>query len=166
VLYTVGPHWEPNPNWTYDGAEWLDASAYDGVDVHWITSLKLPAVWPRPLRVHAGRCYLGRAPDSGQSDAAVEVWRLDDNGAMNRLASVTLAQPLETLHVVGDLLLGRSGWNLTAIDVANPDDPEWLVTRQPDGCLWLEPARAAGSREQGLWFPAGFNGVWLLSLPE
>jgi hypothetical protein len=66
---------------------------------------------------------------------------------------------------VEDLLIGQQGDSLNLIDARDPAALRTLITERPGGCLWIDPARAVGSRAQGLWFPLGFSGVWHLPMP-
>jgi hypothetical protein len=165
LLYTVGPHWEPNSTGSYDGVEWLDASAYDGVAAHLVASMQLPTSWPRAVRVHGGQIYLQRAADAATGGAELEAWRLRDSGAFELQGVAKLPEPLYGLEPRSDLLVGSSYNGISVIDIADPAAPRWLVSRQPEACLWLDPVRAVGSRDLGLWFPAGLHGTWHLELP-
>src|SRR5262249_29699797 len=76
LLYTVAPHWT---NWVTDWAEWLDASAYDGVSAALVNSLPLPADWPHPLLIAGSNIFLGR-PDTKAGTSQLETWTLDNSG--------------------------------------------------------------------------------------
>src|SRR5439155_26875618 len=60
--------------------EWLDVSAYDGVEAHLVDSLELPSASPRPVLVHSDAVFLGRPTSDTNAPPHVEVWTLPDTG--------------------------------------------------------------------------------------
>jgi hypothetical protein len=165
LVYTIGNRWHPTTDWSYDYLDWLDASAYDGVAVHHVAELPLNPAWWRPALVHRGHLFVGRSANDGVKDPRLETWRLTDHGAFERIGELRLSEALSSLHTVDDLLLGQQGDSLNLIDARDPAALHTLITDRPGGCLWIDPARAVGSRAQGLWFPLGFSGVWHLPVP-
>lgn len=166
LLYTRGQHWEPNPDWSYDSQEWIDALAYDGVKVYRVASLPIPLAWPQPVLIQTDQVYLGRASDAGEGSGDLERWQLTDAGEFQAFEQLPLKQLPYSLTAVGDLLLGSTYQGLAVIDVGNPDALANLGVVEPQGCLWLDPLKAKGSHAQGLWFPIGLYGVQHIALPE
>src|SRR5262249_27987703 len=58
LLYTVGYHWSTNQDTAWQ--EWLDASAYDGINAYPVASVALPQAWPHPVLVADTNIFIGR----------------------------------------------------------------------------------------------------------
>ena len=176
VLYTVGTHLQTNAmsDWT----EHLDASAYDGVSAHWIDSLALPNVWPRPLLVVETNLFIGRSgytnggwvgpvgvalggagtPDAGSH--FLETWHLSIAGKFTKAGSATLACPATALANFGPLLAAQETDNTVALFDASHGAALRLVGQgQPSGCLSPDLFHADGQLGRGLWVPLGAYGV-------
>jgi hypothetical protein len=162
VLYTIGARWEPDENWSWDGTEWIDAVAYDGVSVHLVDSIKLPNVWPRPALVHQGTVFLGLPGELTSTEGTLESWRLSDEGRFTPIAKVALDPRVERLHALDGLLLSQRGGEVLMFDVTDPAAIDLIGGDVPPGCFWVELDRAVGTVEDGIWAPLGLNGVWRL----
>lgn len=162
LLFTAGPHW--NEQGQSDGVEYLDASAYDGVSVSLIASLKQPAEWPRALAVDAdGVAFVARPAKSPATGGAIEAWRLTDAGTFLKLTETVLPEPAGQLKPVGTLLAAQAG---AAVQVFQKDAAGTLTLvgqARPPGCFWPDLARVAARPGQALWVPLGEYG--LLAVP-
>src|SRR4029077_100187 len=68
LLYTSGLHWGTNQ--VFDWTQWLEASAYDGVEAHLVASMPLSDSWPNTLLVVDTNIFIGR---SGYSSANTNI---------------------------------------------------------------------------------------------
>jgi len=166
ILYTVAPHWDP-VKLTSDWTEWLDASAYDGVSISLIDSLKLPVAWPHPVEVKNGLIIFGR-PAENDSPSTLETWSLADTGKFIKRSLNVLSSPATYLVTFGDLLgvqlnTGKLQlYNITDAPLANvSDDSRPVLIGEGDlpGCLGYNLQYADGSAARGLWVPLGVYGV-------
>jgi hypothetical protein len=165
LVFTLGNHWQPDGQWTYDNQEWVDAVAYDGVEAHLVASLKLPVSWPHPIEIGQEVVWLGRAPSSPDGKPSLESWKLNDQGEFALLANLPLAQPADSIRVFGSLLASQGGNTTQLFDIANPASPGLLTTSQPEGCLWANLNSAVGEPGRGVWFPVGLYGVQRIPRP-
>jgi hypothetical protein len=161
LLYTVGIHWTTNQ---YDYTEWLDASAYDGVEAHLVASLPLPDAWPHPVLVKDARILIGKPgynyTNSTLTEHKLETWTLANTGTFSLLGSVTLPNPASTLLTRGDLLAVQESDNAADLfDASNPAALIKIGRGQPSGCLWYDLNYADGTISGGLWIPLGIFGV-------
>jgi hypothetical protein len=178
VLYTTGTHWTTNTETAW--AEYLDASAYDGVSAHRIDSLALPTTWPRPLLVSDGNIFLGRANNPGygpfigpvlaladgtagsadDTQPTLETWRLSDAGKFQRTGTATLMTSASTLASFDAMLAVQQTDNsVTLFDATDGAALRRVGGSQPGGCLWFDLTRADGALGRGLWLPLGSYGV-------
>jgi hypothetical protein len=166
LLYTVGYHWNTETNGVPDGGEWLDASAYDGVEVHLVDSLELPQTWPQPLLVKGVDVFLGRASATNASESLLESWGLSNEGRFTRQSEVKLLAPAEQLADFGSLLAVQAGGELKLFNVADSASPALLSSGHPPGCLGMNLPSANGAVDRGLWVPLSTYGVWRLPVPQ
>jgi hypothetical protein len=182
VLYTTGTHWTTNSATMW--AEYLDASAYDGVSAHLIDSLVLPATWPRPLLVSGTDIFIGRSAGSSpypvigpvvplaepagltgsgavnEVPSALETWYLSSAGKFQRSGNVTLSTPASALAGFGALLAVQHTDNsVTLFDASNGAALRPVGNGRPGGCLWFDLQHADGAVGRGLWLPLGSYGV-------
>jgi hypothetical protein len=162
LLYTMGSHWVDETNVVSGGHEWLDASAYDGVEVHLVDSLELPQVWPRPLLVKAPDVFLGRASATNASESLLEIWALSDTGKFTKRGEVKLLAAAQEIDGFGDLLAVQSGQILDLWNAVGPAQPVKLGSGELPGCLGINLPAADGGVDRGLWLPLGVYGVWTL----
>ncbi len=167
LLYTIGFH-STSTN-LYDGAEALDASAYDGVAVHFVDSLSLSNVWQHPMVVTGTNIFLGRAQTyygADNSDSPVlETWALSSVGRFTRLGSVKLLGAASDLVTFPGLLAAQLDW--TRVQVFDTSDAAALrqVGEGPvAGCLNFNLGHADAAFAQALWLPLDFNGVTRVGL--
>ena len=162
LLYTTGYHWTNNQS--TDWREWLDASAYDGVNVHLVDSLLLPEVWPRPVLPIGTNLYIGR-PGYNYTNTDVvahrlETWTLPDTGKFKLLGTTRLDSPANTLIERNSLLAAQEAeGSVDLFDPSTPGSPALIGHGRPQGCLWFDLTYADGSVTDGLWLPLGMYGV-------
>jgi hypothetical protein len=159
LVYTIGPHWRPDANWSYDGTEWLDAGAYDGVDVHAVDSLPLPAPWPHPVLMDDGGVFLGRPAGTNTTSDVVEAWRLSLEGRFKQVGTMKVPWPVQDLRNFGDLLVGLANNQIYLFDVTDPAVPVETGTGGPSACLWFDLRNADGALHRGVWLPLGLYGT-------
>lgn len=162
LIYTVGPHWTADGN--TDWAEWLDASAYDGISASLVDSLALPKEWPHPLLVSGSSIFMGRpANDTTERMSMLETWILSEAGRFTLTGSKSFAYAVNDLRGFGQLLgTQHQDGSFQLLDATNPSDLKTLAHDQPEGSIWPDLNRADGNRTQGLWFPLDDYGVWHL----
>lgn len=161
LLFTRGPHWDAQGQ--SDGAEYLDACAYDGVTVSLVASLQQPAEWPRACAVNdAGLVGVARPATSPAEGGVLEVWRLNTGGAFEWWATAALPQPADQLQALGPLLAARTG---TGVTVLQTTDSGLTTVGQTlvAGCYWPDLTRAVAEPGRALWLPLGEYG--LLTVP-
>ncbi len=164
LLYTVGSHPSNPTNWWYDGTEYLDASAYDGVEAHLIDSLKLSSYWPHPVLVKGKTVFLGHPSETNTVKNLLEAWTLSSAGKFTQLSATGLSGAAQYLAGFGDLLAAQIGNQISLFDVADPAAPAFLVTGGPPGCLWFDLSKADGALDRGLWLPLGVYGVSVIAI--
>jgi hypothetical protein len=165
LLYTVGLHWTNPTNLWFDGTEYLDASAYDGVEAHLIDSLKLSSLWPHPVLALADNVFIGRPVETNTAKNLLEAWTLSNDGKFAQLSRTELSGAAQNLASFGNLLAAQIGNQVSLFNVSNPSAPAFLVTGGPPGCLWFDLGQADGAVDRGLWLPLGGYGVSLVPIP-
>jgi hypothetical protein len=158
LLYTQGSRYGDLTNWT-SWAEWIDASAYDGLEPRVVHSLPLPQGGSHPVAVQDANLYLGRPADSTNSKASLEVWTLPDSGKFTRLATTSLDFPAYNLKVFGDTLAAQLNSEVQWFGIANPQALPLLGRGGPDSCIGYNLNFADGAAARGLWIPLGAYGV-------
>jgi hypothetical protein len=162
LLYTTGYHWVNNQS--TDWREWLDASAYDGVNAHLVASLALPEVWPHPVLPAGTNIYIGRPGYNYTNNDVLphqlETWTLPDSGRFTLLGSVKVQMPASTLIQRDSLLADQeTDGSVDLFDASAPGTPILIGHGRPQGCLWFDLTYADGSIADGLWLPLGVYGV-------
>ncbi len=165
LLYTVGQHWTNPTNWWYDGTEYLDASAYDGVEAHLIDSLKLSSLWQHPVLAVTDNVFIGHPAETNTAKHLLETWTLSSDGKFTRLGQAELSGAAQNLANFGGLLAAQLGNQASLFDVSNPSAPMFLATGGPPGCVWFDLNSAAGALDRGLWLPLGVYGVSSIPIP-
>ena len=160
LLYTVGYHWKGETNRLPEGGEWLDASAYDRVEVHLVDSLEMPQTWPQPLLVNGTDIFLGRASATNASESLLETWSLSDAGKFTRRSGIKLPAAAEQLAVFGNLVAVQTGGTLELFDLADSASPKPIGSGQAPHCLGMHLPSADGSVDRGLSVPLSSYGVW------
>jgi hypothetical protein len=167
LLYTVGLHWGTNqvPDWT----QWLDASAYDGVASHLVTSLALPDSWPHPLLIVDTNIFIGRPGYSitttNVTAPRLETWSLSETGTFTLNGRISLGQPASTLVERNGLLVAQeTDSSMDLFDDSAPAVLSRIGYTKPSGCLWYDLPDADGSLSRGLWVPLNVYGVAEISL--
>src|SRR2546422_3716329 len=84
-------------NWWYDGTEYLDASAYDGVEAHLIDSLKLSSLWPHPVLALADNVFIGHPAETNTAKNLLEAWALSNDGKFTQLSKTELSGAAQNL---------------------------------------------------------------------
>jgi len=149
VIYTTGAHFNMDGN--SDGAEFLDASAYDGVAAFLIDSMSLTN-WPRPIVVNGPDIFLGRP-------TSLERWRLNDDGMFAKLSTTDTKEPVYNLRFFGDLaaLLTQS-----RVRLYDATDRGAFKAASDSGMACnasMDLENADGSLERGLFVPLSDYGV-------
>jgi hypothetical protein len=160
LLYTVGPHPINPTNWWYDGTEYLDASAYDGVQAHLVDSLKLSSSWPHPVLVNGDMIFLGHPAETNTVKDLLEAWTLSGTGKFTLLGKAALSGAAQNLANFGSLLVAQIGNQVSLFNSATDSGvPAFLVTGGPPGCVWFDLSKSDGTLDRGLWLPLGVYGV-------
>jgi len=158
LLYTTGYHWSTQG--VTDGAEWMDASAYDGVSVTLVDSLALPKDWPHPYLVGGNTVWIGRPDTTTNKLSSLETWTVAETGKFTRLGAFFQPDPASSLARLGDLLVAGSDYGVYRL--FNPADPARLVLvgqGKVSGCSWADLTQADAALNLGLWLPLGDYGV-------
>ena len=166
LLYTVGYHWKGETNRVPDGGEWLDASAYDEVEIHLVDSLEMPQTWPRPLLVNGADIFLGRASATNASESLLESWSLSDAGKFAQRSGIKLPAAAAQFAAFDTLLAVQAGGALELFDLADSTSPKLIGSGQVSGCLGMTLPSADGSVDRGLWVPLSTYGVWMLPVSQ
>ena len=157
LLYTMA--FRPGTEGAKDFSYWLDASAYDGVEAHWVDSLSLSNQWTPPVLVHESVVYLGRPATDTNSAPQLEAWTLPNTGKFAKLASAATGSPVQKLAVFGGLLAAQDGYAVQLFDVRDPAVLKAAGAGGPEGCVYYNLDYSDGSVEGGLWLPLGEFGV-------
>lgn len=164
VLFTQGYRYKDLTTWS-DYSEWLDASAYDGVAAHLITSMAMPKNWPRAVLVHDSNLHLARTTDSNATSGTLEVWNLPDTGKFTQVGTTALKAPAQSLKPFGKLLAVQLPSEVHLYDTTNPSSPALRGVGAPGGCMGYNLEYADGGLDRGgLWVPLGRYGVTQISL--
>src|SRR5262249_36357815 len=107
LLYTVGQHWTNPTNWWWDGTEYLDASAYDGVEAHLVDSLALTPMWPHPTLSKDENVFVGHPAETNTAMNLLEVWTLSSIGKFAQLGKAELPGAAQNLASFGNLLAAQ-----------------------------------------------------------
>ncbi len=171
VLYTRGHHWTPGSN-EQDYTEWLDASAYDGVQASLLDSVALGKIWPNPAlvdsagRVHAASAEAAESDNDPVYTYRLNSWSLDANGRFIRSGQpLTFEDGIHELASVDDLLIARVGQSHRVFEFRNNQISE-LANEPLRGCFWPQLKAADGNRNDGIWLPLGDYGLISVPLPQ
>jgi alpha-tubulin suppressor-like RCC1 family protein len=157
LLFTLG--YRPVTEGGTDWAEWLDATAYDGVEAHLVDSLALPTQWPHPLLVRQSAVFLGRPAPDTNSAPQLETWAVADTGKFTKLAGATLTTPAQSLQSYDDLLVVQNYTDILLFDAHDASRLNVIGGGGPPGCVGFNLDHADGSIAEGLWLPLGDFGV-------
>jgi hypothetical protein len=164
ILYTVGPHWKTDTNWWYNGPQFLDASAYDGVEAHLIDSVPLSRYWLNPTLVKDANIFVGQPAETVDGKNTLEAWTLTNAGKFTRLSQTVLSSAPNQFINFGNLLAVQANDILQLFDVTDPAAPRSLISDRPDGCVWYNLNNADGALNRGLWLPLGVYGVTTVTI--
>lgn len=163
LLYTQGTHWDEE--YRSDGREWIDAAAYDGVEVHRVDALELPMQWPHPVYLTDGRLYLGRPAVSSDTNGEtvsppmVEFWELSDEGAFGRIGRWEIPSAASDLRQIRDLFAAQANQELHMFQVEESGALIPIKAGPQNFCFWFDLEHADGSLSGGLWLPLGDYGI-------
>ena len=162
LVYATGP----DPKAPSDTAvQQLHALAYDGLQASLVTSLPLPAAYPRPLLVRPdGQVLLGRAAATTNETPALETWAVSSAGRFDRYASLKLAVAADDLHVFGDLLVVSASDRFLSFGAADATALVPVGEVDRPCAVWPDWAGADASPATGLWLPRGGQGLWHVPL--
>jgi hypothetical protein len=158
LLYTVGAHFDL-AKWETDGTEWLEASAYDSVEVHLIDSLALSRTWPHPVLPSGDYVWVGRPAESSIVTDSLETWTLSGAGFFTRVGATQLASAAQALAGFGSLLAVQTSDRVNLYNASNPASLGFVGTGKFSSCAWFDLAGADGALDRGLWIPLSDFGV-------
>jgi len=164
LLYTLARR--PATGATNGGGQWLDAVAYDGVEVHRVDSLALPDRWPSPVLVQDATIFLGRPAPTTNSTPQLEAWTLPDTGKFAKLCGLTLSSPAQNLKAFGDLLVTQNNNELQLFNASDSSRLTLIGGGGSAGCVGYNLENADGAAARGLWLPLGIYGVYHVALPQ
>jgi len=164
LLYTLArrPATETRNEWK----QWLDATAYDGVEAHLVDSLALPAQAPSPVLVRDATIFVGRPAPNTNSTPQLEAWSLADAGKFAKLCGRTLNSPAQNLAAFGDMLATQGSQELELFSAGNPSRLSLISGGGPAGCVGYNLENADGAASRGLWLPLGIYGVYHVAVPQ
>jgi hypothetical protein len=166
LLYTVGFH-RTSTNW-HEGAEALDANAYDGVSAYLVDSLSLSNLSPHPILVSGTNIFLGRAPASVTTNLlspTLETWTLSGTGNFTKLGSVTLPGAASDLMSFPGLLAAQlDGDRVVVFDDSDPAALRLVGAGPTTGCLDFNLRHADAASARDLWLPLNAYGVTRIKL--
>ncbi len=167
LLYTIGFR-SVSTNF-YDGAEALDASAYDGVSVHLVDSLSLSNFWLHPVAVSGTNVFLGRAqsyyPAADSLPPVLETWTVSSAGRYTRLGSTELPAAASDLVLFPGLLAAQVDWSRVCVfDRADPKALRQVSEGPMAGCFSFNLRHADAAPAHALWLPLDFYGVTRVGL--
>ncbi|HEY5913458.1 MAG TPA: beta-propeller domain-containing protein [Verrucomicrobiae bacterium] len=162
LLFTLGSHWETDPNTMW--RDYLDASAYDNVNVYLQDSLALPTVWPHPSTVVGANVLLGVPGDNNPTNtvsSTLDTWALSTERKFIRLGSLKVASPLSDLTSFPGLVAGpASDGSVNLFDATDPAALRLVgAGRLPLCWWWPDFHHSDGSLSAGLWLPLSAYGV-------
>ncbi len=164
LVYTLGPHWDEK--WQSDGAEYLDASAYDGVAVALVNSMKMPADWPQAVTVSNGSVFLARRTSSTAATGVVETWKLGASGAFEKLGELGIDVAAQALQVTGTVLAAQADREILVLDGRTPAALTVIGRGRSDGCIWPSLGTAEILEGKALWVPLGEYGVMTVPVTD
>ncbi|MEK7676984.1 MAG: beta-propeller domain-containing protein [Verrucomicrobiota bacterium] len=160
LLYTQSYQSEVNP-WRW--SEWIEASAYDGTQAHFVDAMPLVKDWPRAVHAYKGNLYISRPANTNETKAVLEVWTLPLTGKFSMISRTSLDSPPYSLETFGNLLAAQ-GNRIDLYDISNPAALTFLGGTGGAGCVGYNLDFADGSVTRGLWVPAGVYGVIKIDL--
>lgn len=139
--------------------EWLDVSAYDGVDAHLVDSLRLPSEGPRPVLMHGDAVILGRPASDTNSSPRLEVWTLPDTGKFEPRGVAALGTAATRIEAFDNLLVVQGASELLLLNATDLSTPTLIGRGDLPGCIGFDVSDGDGSVEGGFWLPIGGLGV-------
>ena len=161
LLFTTGSHWDAQGQ--SDGAEYVDGSAYDGVSVSQVASLRLPAEWPRAVAVGGGDVFVARPLPAPATGGLIEAWRLDPTGAFAKVAEASSTPAASQLKTLGSLVLAQAGASVRVFQYASRNRLEPASESIGTGCFWPDLSQAIVEPGMAVWLPLADYG--LLGVP-
>jgi hypothetical protein len=160
LLFTVGFHCDA-VTFTTDWTEWLDASVYDGVSAHLVTSMAFNKSGLHPVLVSGSYLFIGNPSESSDAKSKLEVWTLSNSGKFVLVADppMALASPAENLASFGDLLVVQLADGVELFNKSNPAALLSIGRGSPQGCIGFNLDQADGAVDRGVWLPLGDYGV-------
>lgn len=166
LLYTVGFH-PTSTNWN-DGADALDACAYDGVAAYLVDSISLSNNWQHPVLVSGTNVFLGSAQSLLNTNTTIptlETWTLSDTGNFTKLGSVTLPTAASDLVSFPGLLVAQMGGTLALVfEDSNPTALRLVGEGPTIGCFSFNLRHGDAAPARDLWLPLDTYGVTSIKL--
>lgn len=159
ILYTLG---ERSAAADEAATTWLEASAYDGVEVRLIDAVAVARAGngeTAAVTLGETSAYVARGGWTTNTVQRLEVWSLGGDGRWARGATVGLSAAPGELAVFNDLLVARSGGVVDLFDRSDPSGPVPLPVADLPACFGGDLRRGDGDRGQGLWLPLGDYGA-------
>lgn len=160
LLYTKGPRWDDK--WQTDWTDYLAASAYDGVQVSLVDTVRMPTnAWSsgQPAMLNDGTVLVAlNQYEATSSTSLVQAWQLNEGGKLVNVASHKLDATISNIRVWGALLAAQLNQSVELYSIANLTD--WLpMGSGATGYYWSDLSNADGNLEAGLFVPLGVYGV-------
>lgn len=160
LLYTVATR---TPDEKSPARVILEALAYDGLAAHLVDGLEiadhsLGQTHVLSIHAEAGLAYVARGGWQADARQRLEVWHIDGEGRWTAGSTQPLPAAPGELRRFGDVLLARSGGELSLFDISAPDAPGPLPSQPPPACFGGELSRGDGDRDRGIWLPLGEYG--------
>lgn len=160
VIFTQGQHYDGEGKTDY--TQWLDASAYDGVSVYLLDSVKLPSAWPNATLVAGGNIFLAEPISDGTNPPASALsWLvLSESGKFAVQSRTAVPYYVSALAAVQQLLATLDS-NSSLIQLYDTSGGTFKPAGQGKTveCLWPDLSCADGATDRGFWVPLGSYGV-------
>jgi hypothetical protein len=141
---------------------WLEASAYDGVSVHLVDSIRIAdygASQSFAAAVFGGAACVARGGWETDADQRMETWRVSDAGRWEQVDSAALSAAPGELHLFNDLLMARNGGAIDLFLLNAAGSLEALSASPVPGCFGGSLGRGDGDSARGVWLPFGDYGA-------
>ena len=174
LLYTQGAHWSDDHKW--DG-NWIDASSYDGLEVHLVDSIEQPQNWPRSQIVtDEGILYMtfsetekSEPTEVGESNYVttnyMQSFALNETAQFTLLNEIELETGIQQLSEIGGQLFGQDNQRaLHLFDTSTPSSLSVSGHGMPEGCLWFNLGDVTVSIDYHIWVPLGQYGAEKVNL--
>ena len=162
LLYTKGPQW--NEKWQTDWTDYLDACAYDGVQVSLLDSVQISTnAWSasQPIMLEDGTVLVPINQQSGDVTVGlVKAWKIDTKGKLANVFNRKMNDSLSNIRVWNNLLGAQMSQNVELYDISNTAEWALVGASQTTGYYyWPDLTNADGNLASGLFIPLGDYGI-------